>query len=223
MDTITRHHNEPPLADRLALDHADLVKRADEAAALVPTDVRAIASDEEAAAYTQTGVDIRAVLTDADAEFKREKQPFLDDGRTVDNFFRFRAKLDEAIKRLQRVTSDWQTKKLAAARKEQAEREAREREAAATFGGDAPEAAPVAAPEATRIVTSTGSMASGRVNWKYRVVDEKKVPKKYLQINDAAVTAAIAGFKARGLKIEDAKDSIAGLEIYEAVSTSFRR
>jgi hypothetical protein len=94
MDTIvTRHHNEPPLADRLALDHADLVKEATEAAALVPDSIRAIETDEEAAAYTDTAADIKGILSQADAAFTVEKAPWLAGGRAVDEFFAFRKEL----------------------------------------------------------------------------------------------------------------------------------
>ena len=46
--------NQPPLAERLAADHADLKKRADEAAELVPEELRAIVSDEDGALELQT-------------------------------------------------------------------------------------------------------------------------------------------------------------------------
>ncbi len=50
---MNRHDNAPPLADRLALDHEALAASVAEAATLVPSDVRTIATDEEAGEYVK--------------------------------------------------------------------------------------------------------------------------------------------------------------------------
>jgi hypothetical protein len=60
------------------------------------------------------------------------------------------------------------------------------------------------------------------VKWKARVVDFEKVPRQYLAITQSALDAAAAGLKAQGGKIEDTKDKIPGVEVYEDVRTSIR-
>lgn len=214
--------NEPPLADRLALEHAALVKEATEAEAMVPADLRAIANEEEAGAYTETAADIKALIEKADAAFEAEKKPWREGGKTVDDFFRFRATLATAAKRAVSAINVWGLKKLADERKAQALREAAELKAAALFDEPPPApVAPVAPREAARVVASSGAKASGALKWKGRVVDFAQVPDQYKLVNETALNAAVAGLKAQGGKIEDAK--IPGVEIYEDLQTSIRR
>ncbi len=232
MDTIvTRHHNEPPLADRLALDHADLIREATEADALVPDQIRAIETDEEAAAYTDTAADIKGILAQADAAFKVEKQPWLDNGRVVDDFFSFRKTLDAAVKRLTAALNARANAILAAQRKAEAEAAAaakaaaeaeneRLRKEAAAFDEPAPVpvapvyVAPVAVKDVARVVSSgTGNKASASVNWTHRVIDPDLVPREYLMVNEAAIKAAVKG----------GKRIIPGVEIFEAARTAIRR
>lgn len=231
MDTITRHHNEPPLADRLALDHADLLKEATEAAALVPAEIRAIATDEEAAAYTDTAADIKTIIDKADDAFTVEKKPWLDGGRTVDDFFAFRKALDAAVRRCTAALNARANLLLAQQRAEEAaaaaaakvaadaETERLRREAAAF---DEPAPAPVAVAyvppaavkDVARVVSGvTGNKASAAVNWTHRIIDPDLVPRQYLMVNEAAIKAAIKG----GTR------SIAGVEIYEAANTRIVR
>jgi hypothetical protein len=223
MDTVvTRHHNEPPLSDRLALEHADLVKKATEAAALVPADLRAIADDDEAGAYTEAAADIKKVIGEADKAFTAEKEPWLKGGKTVDDFFRFRVSLKAAVDRTVKVLNAYQNAKLAAARKAEAEAAAKAAAAATPFDDEpAPAPAPVTVKEAARVVTSTGAKASATLKWKPRVIDFAQVPRQFLVVNESALQAAVDGLKAQGGKIEDAK--IPGVEIYEEIQTSIRR
>ncbi len=231
MDAITRHHNEPPLADRLALDHADLVKEATEAAALVPAEIRAIESDEEAGAYTDTAADIKALIETADAAFENEKKPWRDGAKAVDDFFAFRKTLDAAVKRV-RAALDVRANLLFA---QQRKREAEEAEAArvaaaaeterlrkeaVAFDEPPPAAvvpvytAPVPIKDVARIVSiATGNKASTSVKWTHLVTDPDKVPRQYLMVNEAAIKAAVAGGTRK----------IDGVEIFEAAKTAIRR
>lgn len=232
MDTIvTRHHNEPPLADRLALDHADLVKEATEAAAMVPDSIRAIETEEEAAAYTDTAADIKGILSQADAAFTVEKAPWLAGGRAVDEFFAFRKELSAAVKRVTSALDHRANLLLAQQRRREAEEAAaakaaadaeteRLRREAAAF--DEPAPAPVAAvyvapapvKDVARVVSvSTGNKASASVTWSHRVVDPDKVPRQFLMVNEAAIKAAIKGGTRK----------IEGVEIFEAAKTAIRR
>lgn len=214
--------NAPPLADRLAIDHAALVKEADEVVALVPADLRAIETEEEAGAYTETAADIKSLIEKADAAFEAEKKPWRDGAKTVDDFFRFRADLTAAAKRAVSAINVWGLKKLADERKAQIARDAEAAKAAALFDEEPPApTAPIVPREAARVVAASGAKASGALKWKGRVIDFEKVPRQYLMINETALNAAVAGLKAQGGKIEDAK--IPGVEIYEDLQTSIRR
>lgn len=231
MDTITRHHNEPPLADRLALDHAELVREATEAAALVPAELRAIETDEEAAAYTDTAADIKAIIAQADAAFTAEKKPWLDGGRAVDGFFAFRKTLESAVKRVTDALDARANLLLAQQRKREADEAAaakaaadaeteRLRKEAAAFDEPPPAPVavawvpPVAVKDVARVVSSaTGNKASASVNWTHRVVDPDKVPRQYLMVNEAAIKAAVKGGTRK----------IEGVEIFEAAKTAIRR
>lgn len=236
MDTLANPRaviggNEPPLADRLALDHADLVKEATEAAALVPAELRAIATDEEAAAYTDTAADIKGIIAQADAAFTVEKKPWLDGGRAVDGFFAFRKTLQSAVDRvvtaldaranlllvqLRQREADEAAKALADAAAE-TERLRKEAEA---FDEPPPVVvtpvyvAPAPIKDVARVVSiATGNKASAGVKWDYRVTDIDKVPRQYLMVNEAAIKAAIKGGTRK----------IDGVEIFEAAKTSIRR
>lgn len=209
---MDRFHNQPPLSDRLAMDHADLVKQATDAAALVPATIRPIETDEEAAAYTDTAADIKAVIKLADAAFKVEKQPWLDGGKTVDGFFSFRATLAAAAGRCVDAINARQRILLAAKRKADAEAAEKARKEAIAFDEPVPVAAPVVVKEAARVVSFSGAKASASVKWAHRVTDPDQVPRQYLMVNEAAIKAAVAG----GTR------SIPGVEIYEDVRTAIR-
>jgi hypothetical protein len=226
MDTLANPravigNNEPPLAERLALDHVDLVKRATEAAALVPDEVRPVANDEEAAAYTQTAADIKDVIDLADDAFEIEKKPWRDGGKTVDDFFAFRKKLAAAVTRATNALNVYQNAQLAAKRKADEEAAEKARREAIAFDEPAPVVVPVAAVEATRVVAASGAKASGGIKWLHEVIDFEQVPRQYLMINEPALKAAIAALKAQGGKVGDAK--IPGVKIYEGIQTSIRR
>lgn len=205
--------NQPPLDERLALDHAELVKRANEAIDLVPDVLRPIANDEEADAYTETAKTIKDVLADADKAFEPEKKPWLTGGKKVDDFFAFRktlkAKADKAVS----AVNAWQTAKLAAQRKADAEAAEKARREAALFDEPAPVAAPTIVRDVARVVTSTGTKATASTYWKGDVEDPTKIPREYLMPNQAAIDAAVKG----GIR------DIPGVRIYETVRTSIRR
>lgn len=212
---MDRHHNQPPLADRLALDHADLVKEATEAAALVPSDLRAIESDEEAASYTDTAADMKAVLAQAVATFKAEKEPWLEGGRTVDAFFNaIRGPLDTAIKRVVSALDARANAILAAKRKADAEAAEKARREAVAFDEPVAFVAPTPVKDAARVVSiATGNKASVSTKWRGDVVDIEKLPRHYMIANQGMIDAAIKG----GIR------EIPGVHIYEVAKTAIRR
>lgn len=218
---ITRHDNQPPLAERLALDHADLVKRATEASELVPDQLRAIADGEEADGYIETAKAIKDLIKEADDAFEPEKKPWREGAKVVDTFFSFRATLAAKALKVVNALNTYQTAQLAAKRKADAEAAALAAKEAALFDEPAPVVAPTVVKEAARVVAFSGAMASGSVKWEYRVTDFAKLADQYKLANDAALKAAVAGLKAQGIEIKDAK--IEGIEISEAVKTAIRR
>jgi hypothetical protein len=226
MDTLTNPRaviggNEPPLAERLGLDHADLLKRATEAAGKVPEQAKADTEDQ-VAAYTEAAKGLKDLLSEADAAFTAAKAPWLAGGRAVDDFFRFRDTVKAAAARLVKAINTFQQAQLAARRKAEAEAaEKARREAIVMDEAPPPAAAPVIVKEAARIVTSSGSKASATVKWKGRVIDFDQVPRQYLVLNERALQAAIDGMRAQGKKLEDAK--IPGVDVYEDIQTSIRR
>ncbi len=231
MDMITRHHNEPPLADRLALDHAELLRLAAEGAALVPDTIRPIATDEEAAAYTDTAADLKGIIAQADAAFTAAKAPWLAGGRTVDDFFSFRKGLTAAVGRVKAALDARANAILAARRRAEAEEAERVRlaaaaeterlrkEAEAFDEAPPPVVAPVYVPpapikEAARVVSAaTGNKASVSTKWMHTVTDRAAVPREYLMVDDEAIKLALK----RGVR------SIPGVEIFEAANTAIRR
>lgn len=215
MDRLGIGGNQPPLADRLAVDHAELVKQATEAAALVPEQIRAIETDDEAGAYTDTAADIKALLKQADAAFTVEKAPWLTGGRVVDDFFAdVRKPLQAAAQRVVAALNTRANAILAAKRKLDAEAAEKARKEAVAFDEPLPVVAPAPLKDVARVVSiATGNKASVSTKWKPYVVDFDKVPRHYLMVNERALQAAVDG----GMR------SIPGVDIREEARTSIRR
>lgn len=232
MDRFGIGGNAPPLSERLALDHAELVREAEEAAALVPPELRAIASDEEAEAFTDTAATIKGILAQADAAFKVEKAPWLEGARTVDGFFNaVRDPLKAAAGRVVAALNARANAILAAQRKAEAEEAERARKAAAAemermrkeaeAFDEAPPAvvapvyvAPAPVRDVARVVSSsTGNKASVNTKWVGEVEDLEKLPRHYMLANQAMIDAAIKG----GVR------DIPGVRIYETAKAAIRR
>jgi hypothetical protein len=230
--------NNPPLAERLAADHAELLVRAKDASDLVPDQLRAITSDDEADAYTETAVSIKEVIADADKAFEPEKEPWRTGGKTVDDFFSFRKALEAKTKMVAAALGVWQTAKLNAQRKADAEAAEAARKAAAAeterlskeakaFGEEPPPVVtaawvpPTVAKEAVRVVTSSGAKASGSLKWDYEIVKADDLPRDLLIPNLPAIKARVDALKANGTKIEEA--AVPGIRIFERIQTAIRR
>ena len=206
--------NQPPLADRLKADHADLLKRAAEAGDLVPEQLRPIESDEDAGAYAEIAKTLKGVLSAVEAARKKEKDQILKDGRTIDGHF---AKIAEPVKAAaDRVVAEinaFQTKKLEEQRRLQREADERARKEAEAFEEPPPPvAAPVVVKEAACVVGFSGTKAAASVKWVHEVTDAAQVPREFLMVNEAAIKAAIAG----------GRRDIPGVRIFEQVRTAIR-
>jgi hypothetical protein len=132
---IDRHHNEPPLADRLALTHADhfgeaekLAKRANECPKSI--DLDAENAEELAGILTLTIKDAISLDKVNTAKREAEKKPFLDGGRTVDSTFNaVRDRLEKIRKGLNQRLTDYLDAKATRARNEALAEAKRQREA----------------------------------------------------------------------------------------------
>lgn len=202
-----RFHNDPPLKDRLEISYDRLVAEVLDAAAQVPAELPEITSADIAGEHAVTAKVLKAVVARVEVYRKKEKEQILKDGRTVDTFFS--AMIEPVMEALDRVIAElnrYQTAKLAARRA----REEEERKAAVLF--DEPVVAPIAVKDAARIVSMEGVKATASRKWTYEIVNPVAVPRQYLQVNEQAIKAAIAG----GAR------EIPGIKIFEQITTSIR-
>ncbi len=221
--------NEPPLGGRLTSDYADLIKRATDAAALVPDVLRPIASDEEAQAHTDTAVDIKKVIAAADESFEAEKKYWRDGAKTVDEFFAFRKVLDAAVRRVTGALDARANLLLAQRRAAEAQEAERARVAAAVeterqqkeaeaFDDTpppvvvAPYVPPTPVKDVARVVSSSGNKASAALKWIHELTNRDEIPREYLMVDEEKIKLAIK----RGVR------EIPGVRIFEAAKTSIR-
>lgn len=214
---MDRHHNAPPLAERLEIDHATLAEQVKGAAALVPDDLAPIFSEEDAGGYAETAKALKDFVGTTglvEKARKAEKEQINKDGRTVEAFFA--ALAEPAKKALERVLGElnrYQRAKIEAENKARAEQEAEARKTAALFDEEPPPpVAPVVVREAGRVTSFSGVKATASRKWVHEVTDATQVPRQFLMVNEAAIKAAIAG----GTR------EIAGVRIYEDVRTAIR-
>lgn len=211
MDALSNH---PPISEYLALNYEAL--KAEIAKALAELGEITIASDDDIVAAREKVKPLQALQKKVEGNRVEEKQPFLDGERDVDKFFKdIRADLDKAVKDITDKASAYQAKKREEARKI----EAAKARIAAAVGESAP--APAAPASTTRVTAPTGTVAaSGRVTWDYEIEDGSQLPRELLMPNKDAIKAKLAGIKAQGTKIDDAK--VPGLRIFEKVGTTWR-
>lgn len=211
---MDRHHNAPPLAERLALQYADLMDIAQDGANQSPADRAPITSEDIAGEYAEDASGLKHIAARIEKARKTEKEQILKDGRMVDAFFAgmadpIKATIDKIVGEINR----WQRAKLEAERKAAQEREEADRKAAALFDEEPPApVAPVVVKEAARVTSFSGAKATASRKWVHEVTNAADVPLQYLMVNDAAIKAAIAG----GTR------EIPGVRIYEDVRTAIR-
>ncbi len=201
-------HNQPPLAERLDLDHASLAQQAADVLGLEA--LPPIMVDDDLADYSERAKVLKGVLSMIEKARKGEKDQINKDAKTVDGHFQKLAKpVQDASDAIVGAINAWQRAKLEEQRR--LEREAAE--AAKVFQDETPAESPAPVKEVARVVSSTGRVAAVAATvWKHRVIDPAKVPAKYLMVNESAIKAAVAG----GVR------EIEGVEIYEDVRTAIR-
>ncbi|MDB5596216.1 MAG: hypothetical protein JWM36_3177 [Hyphomicrobiales bacterium] len=84
---IDRYHNEPPLKDRLAMDHADLVEQLEQIAARATDAPKTIEDDDGLSVLAAIVKDTQSVTKKLETKRVAEKEPHLAAGREVDGFF----------------------------------------------------------------------------------------------------------------------------------------
>lgn len=215
---MDRHHNLPPLAERLQLDHEALAQQVSDVLALEA--LPPIFSDDDLPAYSERAKALKEVAGKVEKARKAEKDSILRDGRTIDDFFKSMVlPVTQAADAIVAAINAQQRKMLEERRRaDEAARKAAEAAAAASatpFDDPVPvvQMVPVKAAEAARVVSSSGRVAAtASTVWRHEVTDPTAVPRHYLMINEAAIKAAIAG----GLR------EIPGVRIFEDIKTSVR-
>lgn len=241
--------NRPPLRARLEIDYTDLRKRASE---LLDAFARAPAEVLDDPTQGKVGDLYRLMATctnKAEAYRKDEKEPFLADGKAVDNFFHDIADPVEKAMRALKARSDvYLNAKAAAARKALADEEARKRAEAAKAleaaqkAADAGRAkvadkqlekaaaASVAAAQAQEAATATPasfartrgehSMTTTQTRWTHEVEDWDIVPLEVLR----TFLSHDDIDKAIRAFVRQHKNSIAlpGVRIFETTNSQFR-
>lgn len=208
---MNRHHNAPPLAERLEIDYADLAQQVAEALELEA--LPPIFVDDDLVPHTERAKALKALAAAVEKARKAEKDQILKDGRTADDWFgKLAVPLKAAADAVVAAINAHQRKMLEERR---AAEEAARKAEATPFDDPAPvvQVAPVKAAEAARVVSSSGRVtATASTYWRHEVVDLAAVPREYLCLNEAKVKAAIAG----GAR------EIPGLRIVEDIRTSVR-
>jgi hypothetical protein len=208
-----RHHNAPPLAERLKLDHEALQAQVAEILQANHTE-GSIAGSDDAALWSIRASAVKSGLKLIEDARKKAKDQINKDGKTVEAFFReVGADLQQLSDFLVADINRFQREQITEQRRRQEEAAARERKIAATLQEKPPApVVPVAAKDAGRIATGGAVKASANLKWVHRVTDPQAVPRQYLMVNEAAIKAAVAG----GVR------EIPGVEIYEDIRTAIR-
>lgn len=222
------HNQQNPvetLKAYLAATYADLPQRVAEIVARLPT-ITEIADQNRANELTDFAKKQVIALQDTIAKEMRskEKRPFVDAGRAVDDFFNPLAQqLQPVVDRLRVVVGAW-NRKVEVEEKAKAEAEAKAQLEAAKAAGDkeavkAAKAEVSAAADVRAAPTRGvhGASSSNRKVWKHRIKDAKKVPREYCSPDDKLIKAAMtaAGDDVGKLKM-------AGVEFYLDETASFR-
>jgi len=218
--------NDPPLKDRLAIKYQDLASEI--AGLLAGLKKLPVVSDDDAIAVGKMAKPLVDVGKKVEKARKYEKDEYLRGSQAVDDFFKdLVAKVNAWVTAYTDDVSAYQQAKLAAQRKAEEERRRQEQErqeAAEVLDVELPtetrQPRPLSDRAAVRI-GDVGSVAvSGRVPWDYVIEDANLLPRDLLMPNAAAIKAAIAGIKAWGKPVTDAK--IPGIRIFEKAKATFR-
>lgn len=240
--------NNPPISEVLEDTQKALLARIEPIAERANSLPRKIEDDETLGQVGDLVVDARRLITDLDNARKAEKQPYLDGGREVDNFFKAASERVERINTaFQKIAGDYQREKAAEARRkaedearklredeerkrqeaENAKRQTttdRKHDEADEIAAKAEEAEAKAAAsnhELSKVKTDTGVTAGSRSTWKARIVDYEALPLGPLLnfFNEADVLKAANSMA----KAHKSRAKCPGIEFFEETTATFRR
>lgn len=247
---VDRHHNDPPLKERLALEYQALVDEAGTIAADAEGVRKEVEDDKQLGVLGGVVIKAREFSKRADDARKAEKEPFLTAGRDIDAFFAvLTERMGNIMATLGRLATDYQRQKEAKARQEREAaaaalraEEARQRELAeaeaarnrptaaarktavaeqtADRAAEAGAAARAPAPELTRTRAGDGTLATTTTKWAAEIVDYDA-----LDLNELRQHIARADVeKALRSYVKVNRDSrpLAGVRIFKDTQATFR-
>ncbi|MCX5495415.1 hypothetical protein OSH11_11915 [Kaistia dalseonensis] len=221
--------NNPPLADRLALDHAELFAEVERLAARANEAPRKIIDEATGEAVAKIRKDAAAFFKQVDTIRTDEKDPHLQAGRTVDDFFRPLLERSEKMRKFFVGVEDDRARELAAEERrrreealrklreeEQRQREIAERQAAAArpvAAAKAEDKAEAAAERAERLEVAPVTLDGAKAEWAFRIVDPDAVDLNALRpfIPAEAVEKALR----QHMRIHKGSRAIAGVEFFQ--------
>jgi hypothetical protein len=245
--TPSRHDNQPPLPERLALDYqetADEVQKIAERANALP---RKIENEEDLSAVAPVIRDATTLMRRVEDARKKEKEPHLEAGRQVDTFFKGMddrlnniktvfTKLADAYQR-QKVEDERRRREEEARKLREEEqrklKEAEDARRAATVAKRQDEAAELArraaeaeaaaaeqAKEIARTRTESGVVAGAKTVRNFRIVNYDQIPLDKLRpyIARDAVEKAVRAYMGFAKGAED----LPGVEFYDDIKSTFR-
>ncbi len=221
--------NNPPLADRLAIDHAGLLAEVEALAARANTAPKKITDDASAEAVAKVRKDATAFFKNVDMIRTEEKEPHLQAGRTVDDFFRPMLDRSKKMREFFIGVEDDLAREVAAEERRRRDEEARkareeaarqreiaDRQAAAArpvAAAKAEDKAAAAEVRAERLETAPFVPETAKAEWAFCIVDVEKIDLNALRafIGQDVVEKAIR----QHMRIHKGSRPIAGVEFFE--------
>lgn len=228
--------NNPPIAERLAIDHADLLEEVERLAARANEAPRRIASETDAEIVKQVNRDAAALWKKVDGVREVEKEPFLRGGNEVQAFFKPALDRADKIKKFFQGVADDHARTVAAEERRRRDEEARklreeadrqreiaERAAAAerpTVASKAEVKAEEAIERAERLEVAPVALDGAKTEWAYRIVNVDAIDLNALRsfIPVEVVEKAIR----QHMRIHKGSRPIAGVEFHEQVKAVLR-
>lgn len=240
--------NNPPIPDVLAEQHKDLIAKIEPIAERANKLPRVVKNDEQLGIVGALVIDANELSKKLEAHRKAEKQPYLDQGREVDAFFNpLIDRLDRIADTFEEISTAYQREKIAAERraraakaeklreaeeKKRAEAEAAKRETTAERKHDEADEIALRAAQAEskanaankdlgRMQTATGVKVGAKTEWQFEITDYEAIPLDRLRpyFRREEVEKAIRSL----VKIQKGSTTLAGVRVFEDISTNFRR
>lgn len=240
--------NNPPIPEALAIQYKDLIDKIEPIAERANALPRKVEDDEQLGVVGALVIDANELSKKLEAHRKAEKEPHLTAGREVDAFFNpLVDRLDRIADTFEEISSNYQREKIAAERRareaeaqklrdaeekkraeadrakreETVERKHDEADELALRAAQAESRANAADKDLGRMQTATGVKVGAKTEWKFEITDYDTVPLEKLRpyFARAEVEKAIRSY----VKIHKGSTALAGVRVFEDISTNFRR